>query len=177
MSARDNTFKRPFMAGTIAVALLAAVVWSCLRLADARAAALAAGQDAGDCRALAARIDLLRRQPAVAGAQELGASDLSRQIEQAARTAHFPEDSIERIEPESPRRVGETNYREVPTQVRLRRVSLQQVFTFLRCLSADSPQSSGLHLRSIRLSAPRGEETSDRWSAESTLTYMIYSQR
>src|SRR6266566_53353 len=103
MTARNNnTFKRPFMTGTIAVALLAALVWSYLRLADARASALAAGQDAADSRALAARIELLRRQPTVAGAQELGASDLSRQIEQAARTAYFPDDSFVLMVPESP---------------------------------------------------------------------------
>src|SRR5258706_8661808 len=114
MTGRNDSLKRPFMTGTIALALLAAVVWSYLRLADARASALAAGQDAADCRVLAARIEQLRRQPTVAGAPELGASDLSRQIEQAARTAHFPDDSIERIEPESPPPVGETNYRQVP---------------------------------------------------------------
>ena len=56
MTARNDSLKRPFMAGTIALALLAAVVWSYIRLADARASALAAGQDAADCRTLAAHM-------------------------------------------------------------------------------------------------------------------------
>ncbi len=74
--------------------------------------------------------------------------------------------------------MGETNYREVATQVRLRRVTMRQVFTFLHALCADAPaSSSGLRLRSIRLAAPHGEETADRWTVESTLTYMVYSPR
>jgi hypothetical protein len=189
MSSTNATAKSRMMAGVIAVALVAAVAWCSMRLADARASASAAGQDLADCRALAARIESLRRLPAVAGAVELGAADLSRQIERAAKVADFPEGSVERIEPEPARRVGETNYSEVATQVRLRRVTLRQVFTFLHALcAADATPSatpangagrsaSGLRLRSIRLSAPRGEENADRWTVESTLTYMVYSPR
>ena len=173
MSSNNATTRSRWMAATIAIALLVAVAWCYTRLADARASASAAAQDLADCRALAARIESLRRLPAVAGAAELGASDLTRQIERAAKLADFPEDSIERIEPEPARRVGETNYREVATQVRLRHVTLRQVFTFLHALCA----ADSLQLRNIRLSAPRGEETADRWTVESTLTYMIYSPR
>jgi hypothetical protein len=189
MSSTNATTKSRWMAATITLALLMALAWCYLRLADARASATGAAQDLADCRALASRIESLRRLPTVAGATELGAADLSRQIEQAARVADFPEGSVERIEPEPARRVGETNYREVATQVRLRHVTLRQVFTFLHalCAAADTsatPSShgidrsaSGLRLRNIRLSAPRGEETADRWTVESTLTYMVYSPR
>jgi hypothetical protein len=189
MNQGKNASKARLMAGTIAIALLLAVGWCYVRLAGARASAAAAARDLADCRAQVARMDSLRRLPTVAGTAELGASDLSRQIEQAARVAEFPDDSVERIEPEPARRVGETNYSEVATQVRLRRVTLRQVFTFLHALCADAPAAasssatsaarppSGLRLRSIRLAAPRGEETADRWTVESTLTYMVYSPR
>jgi hypothetical protein len=187
MTSRRNTFKTRFMAGVIAGALLAAVGWSFMQLADSRSAASAAGQDLADCRDLAARIELLRGRPAVAGAEELGAADLSRRIEQAARAADFFEKSIERIAPEPARRIGQTNYREVPTRVRIQRVTLQQIFTFLHALSADpnagastqanGARSSGLRVRDIRLAAPRGEESGDRWTVESTLTYTVYSPR
>jgi hypothetical protein len=182
MSSNSAASKSRMMAGVIALALLAAVGWCSMRLANARASASLAGQDLADCSALAARIESLRRLPAVAGAAELGAADLSRQIEEAAKVADFPEGSVERIEPEPARRVGETNYSEVATQVRMRRLTLRQAFTFLHALCADarSPASrstSGLRLRSIRLSAPRGEENADRWTVESTLSYMFYSPR
>jgi hypothetical protein len=183
MSTRSGIFKTRLMACTIAVALLSAVGWSYMQLAETRASEAAAAQDLADCRALTARIELLRRRPSVAGAQQLGAADLSRRIESAARAADFADGSVERIEPEPARRVGETNYREVPTQVRLRRVTLRQVFTFLHALSADPSQPANdaqqciLRVRDIRLSAPRGEEIGDRWTVESTLTYTVYAPK
>jgi hypothetical protein len=177
----QSILKTRFMAGTIALALLAGVAWSYARLAQSRASAWAAGQNLADCRQLAARIQVLRQKPAVAGAKEWRPADLSRRIEEAARTAQFADGSIGRIEPEPPRRVGESNYREVPTQVRFGKVTLQQILTFLHALGSEAPQAadraSALQLHSIRLWAPRGEETADRWTVESTLTYMIYPQR
>jgi len=182
MTSRSGVFKTRLMAGTIAVALVAAVGWSYMQLAESRAAESVAAQDLVDCRAIASRIESLRQRPAVAGAQLLGAADLSRRIELAAAAANFADGSIERIEPEPARRIGETNYREVPTQVRLRRVTLQQVFTFLHALSATPPtadhnQQSILSVSDIRLSAPRGEEAGDRWTVESTLTYTVYAPK
>ena len=99
---------------------------------------------------------------------------MSRRIEQAARAADFAEGSILRIEPEPARRIEETNYREVPTLLQLRHVTLQQMFTFLHALSSES---SGLGVRDIVLSAPRGEETGDRWTIEATLTYIVFSPK
>jgi hypothetical protein len=171
MTSRPGIMQTRLMAGTIAVALLAGLGWSYARLSDSRASESAARQDLVDCRQLVDRIELLRQQPAVAGATELKAADLSRRIEQAARAAHFADGSILRIEPEPARRVGETNYLEVPTQLQLRRVTLQQVFTFLHALGGE------LAVHDIRLTAPRGEETGDRWTVEATLTYTVYSPK
>ncbi len=75
MSQHNSAFKSRIMAGTIAISLLLALVWCYARLASARGSATEAGQDLADCRALAARIEALRRLPMVAGAAELGASD------------------------------------------------------------------------------------------------------
>jgi hypothetical protein len=149
----------------------AARVWSCSGRLDSRAAESAARHDLADCRQLAGQIESLRQQPAVAGTTELGAADLSRRIEQAAHSADFADGSIVRIAPEPARRIGETNYLEVPTQLELRRVTLQQIFTFLHSLSGD------LAVHDIRLTAPRGEETGDRWTTEATLTYTVYSPK
>jgi hypothetical protein len=167
------------MAATIAIALLAALAWSYGRLSDSRAAAVAAAHDLADCRAMIAHIESLRRRPAVAGARELAAADLSRRIADAARTARIDERAIERIEPEPARRVGDTDYREVATQVRLRNLSLHQVFAFFHALGSTPATSAtaSLSLREVRLSAPRGDETSDRWTVESTVTYTVYAPR
>lgn len=180
MMARDNMLKKQLMLGTIAVTLLVGIGWCYERLSDARAAAASAANDLADCRALTGRIDALRRQAPMPGAPEQRAADLSHRIERAASRARFSEGSIQGIEPGPPRRVGESRYGEVSTQVRLQHVTLQQVFTFLHALAESEQQqqseaapASGLALRSIRLVAPRGEETGDRWMVESTLTYIV----
>jgi hypothetical protein len=165
--------KNQFMLGTIVLVLLLMVGWSYLHLSQSRDAAMAAAEDLTNCRTLVKQIVELRRRPSIAGTQELAVADLSRRIEQAALTARFPQENIERIDPEPARRVGESNYRQLPTLIRLRHVTLQQIFTFLHTLASDD--SNALQLQQIRLSAPRGEETSDRWTIESTLAYTIYS--
>jgi hypothetical protein len=174
-----STRRNRLMAGTIAVALFTALGWSYGRLSDCRAAALAAAQDLADCRAMIDHIESLRRRPAVAGAREIAAADLSRRIAEAAAAAQIDERAIERIEPEPARRVEGTDYREVATQVRLRNLSLRQVFAFFHALGSRPAQSAAaaLALRDLRLTAPRGDETADRWTVESTVTYTVYSPR
>ena len=163
------------MVATIVGALLLLVGWSWFYLDGRRDAARAAGEDLAACRALAGRIAELRTRPAVAGTQEMGAADLARRIEQAASAAQFPQENIERIDPEPPRQVAETNYRQIPTRVRLRHVNLQQALTFLHTLGSDA--TNPLRVEQVRLSAPPGEETGDRWTIESTLCYTVYSPR
>ena len=136
-----------------------------------------AASDLIACREAAGRIDQLRRRPAVAGLRPVQATELSRRIEESARAAGVPDEGLDQIEPEPPRRVGDTAYRQTPTRVRLRRVTLAQLFSFLRALAVEDAAGPGLQLEAIRLSAPRGEEIGDRWSAEATLTYLVYDPK
>jgi hypothetical protein len=168
--------KRPhLMLATVMGGMLLVVGWSYFYLDNRRAAAHAAGEDLAACRTLAGRIADLRTRPALAGTQELGAEDLARRVERAAGVAHFAQENIERIDPEPARRVGETNYTQVPTRVRLRRVNLEQAMTFLHTLGSEA--GSPLRVEQVRFSSPPGEETGDRWTMESTLCYTVYSPR
>jgi len=133
--------------------------------------------DLSACRDAASRIEQLRRRPAVAGSREVQATELSRRIEASARAAEMPDGALDQIEPQPPRRVGDTPYRQTPTRVRLRGVTLQQLFTFLHALAAEDASGPGLRLEALRLSAPRGEEAGDRWTAEATLTYLVYDPK
>jgi hypothetical protein len=180
---------------TIAAGLVLALMWGYTRLSESRGAALEAAADLARCRQLAGRIEALRRRPAVADAREREANDLARRIERAAEEAEFPDGSIERIEPEPARRVGESPYKEKPTHVRLRKVTLRELFTFLHALSSDgtddvevsddggSPAapppapSPGLRVRSIHLSAPPGEQAPDGWTVEATLAHLVYDPK
>jgi hypothetical protein len=170
---------------------LLALLWSGSRLSDSRRSAAGAAGDLGACRDLAMRVEALRRRPAVAEGHGLGESDLHRRIAAAAGVAELPAESLGRIESEPSRRVGETPYREDATRVYLHRVTLRQLFTFLHALAAGragdpagtagaaaaAPAGSGLRVKSIRLSAPRGEEAGDRWAVETTLAYLVYDPR
>jgi hypothetical protein len=192
-SAADAARRDRLLLAVIVAGMLLALPWSYARLSGSRRAAVDAAEDLGACRELAARVAVLRERPAVAEGHRLGDSDLHRRIAAAATLAAFPEGAVERIESEPSRRVGETPYREDATRVHLRHVTLRELFTFLHALAggpgssnggagagdggATASGGSGLRVKSIRLSAPRGEETGDRWTVEAMLTYLVYDPK
>jgi hypothetical protein len=161
----------------IACALVLAVAWSWFWLNASRQAAAGAAADLSACRDSATRIESLRRRPLVAGSHDVGATDLSRRIETAAGDAGMAEGGLDQVEPGPARQVGDTSYRETPTRVRLRHVSLPQLFAFLHALAADGQGGPGLRLAALRLSAPAGEEAGDYWNTEATLTYWVYDPK
>jgi hypothetical protein len=184
MSSRnDDAPKKRIMVSTIGLAMLALVGWSYGRLSESRDAATAAGEDLAACRAAVVRIEALRRRPAVAATRALGDVELSRRINDAAGVAELPDGAIVRIVPDRPQRIGDTNYQEAPTQVRLQKVTLQQLFAFLHAVTvqpseADVGGASGnLQIRTITLSAPRDDELSDRWTVDATLSNMVFSPK
>lgn len=169
-----NDRRHLLMIAGLAVALLAAVLWSYGRLAAARDGAAASAENLDKCRELAARVESLRRRPSVAGSRELREAELTSRIEQAAGEAEFDEGAVDRIEPQPARRLGDGLYRETPTSLRLNGVTLQQLFTFLHALGA--ADASGLHLRDIHLTAPRGGEAAgDQWDVDATLAQLVYA--
>jgi hypothetical protein len=188
-SSPTDTARRDRLALAVLVAgALLTLLWSWSRLSDSRRSAAETAADLGASRDLAGRVETLRRRPAVAEGHGLGDADLHRRIAAAAGAAELPAESLGRIESEPSRRVGETPYREDATRVYLHRVTLRQLFTFLHALAAgpagvaaetggDASAGSGLRVKSIRLSAPRGEETGDRWTVETTLAYLVYDPR
>lgn len=156
----------------VLVTLLAIIgAWSYGQLAEARRAGAAAAGDLEACRSLAGHIRRYRQQPARAAEFERASTETTAPIEQAAREAELRDGQLERITPKPPRRLGDSVYKEKPTEVQLRDVSLKQVYDLLSRLTA--PQV-GLSVRSIRLTAPRPEDTEDRWNCEVELTYLIF---
>ena len=164
------------MLACVAAGLLTLVSWSGYRLTSAKDAAAESARGLAECHRHATNIEILRKGPAAAGATEPAAGDLNRRVERAAQSAGLPRGAVARIDPEPARRVGDTPYRESPTQVRLRRVTLRQLFTFLHALGArdGAAGSAGLQVRALRLTAPRGLESGSAWDVDSTLTYLVY---
>jgi len=164
--------RRMYVYLSVLVVLLAVcAVWSVGYLADQRAVAREAAKDLTDCRRLADRIQILRHRPAMAADRERQSAELSGPIEQAARDAGIPTDRLVRISPEPARRLGESAYKEKPTRVSLRRVALKNLVTMIHALT---DPTTGLDLKSLRLTATSRETPDGTWSAELVFIYLIY---
>ena len=131
----------------------------------------AAAEDLKHSTKLAAQIEAIRERPTMADEHERLSSETIGLIESAAGQADITGRSLVRITPQPPRRVEETVYKEKPTHVMLKDVSLQQLG---RMVTALLNSDAGLSARSIRLGAPRSDDTSGLWSAELVVTYLIY---
>jgi hypothetical protein len=169
----------------LALMLAGINAWSWSKFQSSREAAIIAEQDAIQCRHLADDMKRLRSRPTIAGSHEIELTELSRRIEQVANDAGIPVGDLVRISPEASRRLDagvatgasdalaqDASYLEKPTSVLLSGVTLTQLTTFLFNMSTGN---AAMDVREMRLSAPRQDEDGDRWSADITLTYLIYN--
>ena len=156
---------------TLVALLTATAAWSYGLMVSGQGEAAAAEADLVECQRLAGEIRQSSARPALAAERERLASEITGLVERAAQAAGITPDSLGRIAPEPPRRLGDSVYREKPTQVLLRKVTLRQVVTFVHSLLSSDP---GLRAPSIRLTAPHEGEAADRWAAEVAVTYLIY---
>ena len=164
---RDATY-----AAVIALALFLGCGWSVSYFRDAREAAAQASRDLEHCRLMAGRIEQLRSRPTGMGAGPLSQTDLHRRGQAALEELGVGADRLVQIAPDVPRTVGTSAYKEVPSRVTLRDVTLRQVVGFLLAMTGDR---SPLQARSLRLYAPRaGAAGGTEWSAEVTLSYLSY---
>jgi len=153
-------------------ALLAGLaLWSYGYLGSRRAMAAAARDDLAACRRLAAEIARLRRGPTLACDSERIASEVNSLVETAAREAGLPARSLVRIMPAPAQRLGDTVYREKPTQVILKRARLKQIVRLLWKLEHGD---ASLGVKSLALRAAQPQDDADLWNADVTLTYLVY---
>lgn len=127
--------------GLLVVSLLAAG-WAYQQLSVQYDAARAAASDWSHAEHVGEQIRQLRLRPVIAGEQELQQAELAKRIESAARGAQMSSTQVVRIWPETARRVGQTSYKEKPTQLLLRSMTLRQLVTFLQALSVDPVETA-----------------------------------
>ncbi len=165
--------RRPILLlGILLIALVLATGYAYGMMSQMQARAMHAAQDLDACQRLADRIHELRRLPHLATAESATQSDITAQIESAARQYKIGPDRLVRISPESPRRLGDSPYREKPTQILMRGVTLQQAIGLLHHLCESNET---LQVRSLRISAPRDDRQGDLWAVEASVTYLIFS--
>jgi len=160
--------------GGLALGLIVAVLWSYGQLRTSHAAAEMAATDLAACRRIVHRMQSLNTQPTMAHSRQIHLNELTRHIEQSTKNAQIAPDSLVRIWPDPAIRVGDSPYQKKSTQVLFRQVTLRQFITFLHHVAA---QEGGPRATRIRLFTPRGIESGNRWTAETTLTYLIYAPK
>lgn len=156
-------------------ALLVLLIVSGSRLVRCRKAAAAAAANLADCSQLVRRIEKLQSTPTQASFERRSLQDFALKIQQAAQIAKAPDSAIIRIDPQPSRRVDETPYLQQGVSVSIRQVPLEGLTTFLCEVAASE---SDLQASSIRLTAPRTppkEGQAETWSAEVTLTHLVFS--
>ena len=164
--------RRPVILLAILVGLLClTALWSYRYVAEQSRAGLKARRDLSECRRYAAAIERLKERPDVATGHVRLHAETTTAIEDAAKSARLSARSLARITPEPPRRVADTVYREKPTQVLVKNVTLEQLVQMVHGLVGAGHR---LHARSIRITAPKAEDTGRQWNAELLLTYLIY---
>jgi hypothetical protein len=153
-----------------AVLLPAALAWSYAEFASARAGAVAAERQAAMCDEFAAQIARLRELAPQSKATSSSAADLATQLEEVLRTPSLTGVRLIRIDPHSPKRVGDSTYAERITQLEFQQVSLRQLATLYETFQKFD---SRCRISRIRLQSPSRESTPptvETWNVELTLT-------
>ena len=165
----------------VAVALLAGAmgIYICYgRLSEARALAAGAGEDMIKCRELADSIVRLssHRQNQMTD-QPQDESSIDRRSEEAAQLANMSPEKLEKTSHPSPRRLGQSPYRENLTTIILKEVSMEETIRFLHALTGDSPS---LRVQSLRFWTQKGNKVDalqDRWNVDLTLADLVYDPK
>jgi len=149
-------------------------VWSLRTLQAAHAAAVRASDASVECANLAEQIRSRRQSAPRVATRDIQSAELIRRIEQAAGAAGVEARALLSITPQSPHRLGDSDYNERSADVLLAGADVRQLLTFCHGLrSGDAP----LYCRSLRLSAPREEPSGRTWTCEVSVAYRTYAPR
>lgn len=166
------TRREGLLFAALMILLAVAVGWIYGRMAAARTAAAEMQRNTAQCRRYAEDIESSRQRPAIATEDLRIAEDITRIVEETALAHGIAADAILRIDPDQPaRRVGDTVYREKPTEIIFKGVTLEQLTGTVHAIVSGQER---LEARSIRLRAPRRQDTGRRWDVELVLTYLVY---
>jgi len=156
----------------VLIGILCVIAFQSIRyMADRHKAALGARADYEKCLRCAEKIEALKKRPKIAAGHERLHAETTGLIEQAAEKAGVPAGSLVRITPEPPRRLADTVYKEKPTRILLKKVTLKQIVLLVHGLIGADKK---LHANFIRITAPRADDTGGLWTAELVVTYLIY---
>ena len=151
--------------------LCAAAVAAAVHMGRSCSAARQAADDLAECRRLADQIRRLSARPRRASDHERLSSETSTLIEKAAAAAGVTGGRLVSIHPEPAQRVAESVYKEKPTRIVLRGVTVRQTVELMQRLAA---RENPLSVKSVNLTAATPQEDRDAWHADIVVTYLIY---
>jgi hypothetical protein len=145
------------------------ISWSRMdRLHDA---AQTAQQDLDVCRGYLHDLSATGTATTLTGAVD--ASELNRRLREAAASAQISEKLVS-VEPSQAQRLANSDYSELPVFLRLESVDLRQLVAFLQQLGGSD---AGCRTKLLNLDPAPGDQSPERWSADVTLGYLLYSPR
>jgi hypothetical protein len=160
---------------TMSTAALAAAGWRAQTLAGHVRSAQVTLEES---KKLAGRIVAQRDAPETATAARRSEEELSQRIESWSRGAGIDARQLVRIDPLSPRRVGDTDYLVEGADIELAEVTLPQLAMLASAVARDDQR---LTVSQLRLTTPRSstakDTTEETWRVELALTYLRYSPK
>jgi hypothetical protein len=138
----------------LSLMLLLAAGWLSYRhFENGRTRFASAQQDLDEAAALAQQIKLLRQKPDRAAASSRSEQSLAEAIEKSTAAAGLAREQIARIDPQPPRRAGDTDYLEHATMVQVDGVRLDQLAQAMQALRS-TPGLDQLRVSAMRISTP-----------------------
>jgi hypothetical protein len=131
--------------------------------------------DARTCRDLASEMTALRELPQFAVLEAESVETIFGHIQRAVESALLPPKSLVRVQPSAPSYLGDSSYRIRPIRLELEEVTMRQLITFAHHLV---DENRGLTVRDLEFWHAGTDSSSapgERWSAELTLTQLIFS--
>jgi len=154
--------------------MLLAAGWSTARMLGHRQDARYAAEDLQRCQQLADQIKQHQSKDAVASTGDdaaLQEQKLAQRVNEAATKANLTGPWQQGIEHRREVRIEDSPYMRKPAVLITRGLTLYQLSMLLHHLTYESPYTA----EQLQLRTPPGEETGNRWDADVTLTYLIYS--
>ncbi len=151
------------------VLLGGAAAWCYGWMCEQRRRAQAAAADLAECRSNAEAIRSLRGAGGGESPQAGGQVELGKRVEAALSTAGIDANCLSGVFSLQARAVDNSPYLIQPTTLLLRGVSLGQLAILLYHLT----DGSGLSVRDLRISIPRGDAAQTAWDAEATVTCLV----
>ncbi|MEM7475740.1 MAG: hypothetical protein AAF483_12175 [Planctomycetota bacterium] len=173
-SSTEQFTNRWWLSAALLLTSLVVFLWCLSEYRAARRNLSVAAENLEECQDLGAKIAAWNTRPLVASLDATSSQELTQQITACVRQANIPARALKSISPMDSVRLGNTDYKQRQTQVRIDGIELGRLSGFQSALN----EREGLYLRDLILTPGEGTNASiatEVWDARLTLTQLIYS--